>query len=144
MHEFMRVGVVCYLSIDHYLTLSFIYTRMHNILAGTPVQNSPKELMSLLCFLMPLFSRSSGSSSEGDFEENKDDGGENMLQHFVNIEGSGGSDRDAYAKLKHLFAPFVLRRRKMDVLSQLIPPKVRYRIVFGVVLFVLSYCSVYF
>lgn len=96
---------------------------------GTPVQNSPQELMSLLCFLMPLFSRSKGGFDYGDDEtETKNDGGESMLQHFVSLESSDLSKDDAneaaYKKLKQLFAPFVLRRRKVDALKQLLPPKV--------------------
>jgi SWI/SNF-related matrix-associated actin-dependent regulator 1 of chromatin subfamily A len=89
------------------------------------VQNSPKELMALLCFLMPLFSRS--KTSEYD-EGGSNDGGESMLRHFVSLESKDGrdtSDEAAYRKLKQLFAPFVLRRRKVDVLHQIIPPKIR-------------------
>ena len=62
-----------------------------------------------------------------------DDGGRDrateMLRHFVSLEGAskGGvvDDALAYRKLKQLFAPFVLRRRKIDVLSQIMPPKER-------------------
>jgi SWI/SNF-related matrix-associated actin-dependent regulator of chromatin subfamily A containing DEAD/H box 1 len=87
---------------------------------GTPVQNSPKELMSLLCFLMPLFSRKSCD----EFDETQGhDGGESMLQYFVSIQKAGTNDVEAYKKLKQLFSPFVLRRRKQDVLSQILPPK---------------------
>jgi SWI/SNF-related matrix-associated actin-dependent regulator of chromatin subfamily A containing DEAD/H box 1 len=89
---------------------------------GTPVQNSPKELMSLLCFLMPLFSR---RGSKLDDDDSNQDGGEGMLQHFVSLEKGATDDHTAYAKLKQLFSPFVLRRRKKDVLSQVLPPKVR-------------------
>lgn len=49
-----------------------------------------------------------------------------MLQHFVSLEsgGTGKSDyQAAFRKLKKLFSPFVLRRRKDDVLSQIMPPK---------------------
>lgn len=47
-----------------------------------------------------------------------------MLQHFVSLEGQkGSSDEAAYRKLKQLFAPFVLRRKKSEVLQQIIPPK---------------------
>jgi SWI/SNF-related matrix-associated actin-dependent regulator of chromatin subfamily A containing DEAD/H box 1 len=85
------------------------------------VQNSPKELMSLLCFLMPLFSRK--SSDEFDDTQGHD-GGESMLQYFVSMQsGVQNDDQAAYKKLKQLFSPFVLRRRKQDVLSQILPPK---------------------
>jgi SWI/SNF-related matrix-associated actin-dependent regulator 1 of chromatin subfamily A len=80
--------------------------------------------MSLICFLMPLF-KNAGSAGWDD-DENKNDGGARMLEHFVSLEGGAGdamSDEAAYRKLKQLFAPFVLRRGK-DVLSQTMPKKV--------------------
>jgi SWI/SNF-related matrix-associated actin-dependent regulator 1 of chromatin subfamily A len=95
---------------------------------GTPVQNSPKELMSLLCFLMPLFDRKTKSSKRkrgyDNDSDDDNDGGERMLEYFVQLEG-GSDDAKAYRKLKQLFAPFVLRRKKEDVLSQILPPKTR-------------------
>lgn len=102
-----------------YKTLDKFTTEHRLLLTGTPVQNTPKELLSLLCFLMPLFSRR-GSSFD---EANRNDGGESMLQHFVSLEGGSVTNEGAYLKLKQLFAPFVLRRRKQDVLSQVMPPK---------------------
>jgi SWI/SNF-related matrix-associated actin-dependent regulator 1 of chromatin subfamily A len=90
------------------------------------VQNSPKELMSLLCFLMPLFDSKTKSSKGFDSDDEKgSDGGERMLEHFVHLEAADGGDAAAYRKLKQLFAPFVLRRKKSDVLSQIMPPKTR-------------------
>mmetsp|Transcript_64570 Transcript_64570/g.76451 ORF Transcript_64570/g.76451 Transcript_64570/m.76451 type:complete len:634 (-) Transcript_64570:75-1976(-) len=91
-----------------YKNMHRLVTERRLLLTGTPIQNSPKELMSLLCFLMPLFGG----------EDN--DGGEEMIQHFV----EDGLD-EGYQKLKQLLGPFVLRRRKVDVLHQLLPPKVR-------------------
>jgi len=46
-----------------------------------------------------------------------------MIQHFVSMQS--GDDQAAYKKLKQLFSPFVLRRRKEDVLGQILPPKER-------------------
>lgn len=90
------------------------------------MQNSPKELMSLLCFLMPLFDSKTKSSKNFDSDDEKgSDGGERMLEHFVHLEAAEGGDAAAYRKLKQLFAPFVLRRKKGDVLSQIMPPKTR-------------------
>jgi SWI/SNF-related matrix-associated actin-dependent regulator 1 of chromatin subfamily A len=68
---------------------------------------------------MPLFS---GRSSNHDHVSN--DGGKSMLQHFVKLEKGGGTDKTAYARLKQLFAPFVLRRTKIEVLTQILPEKV--------------------
>jgi len=128
---------------DYILILIYpiIYHQHHHvnffkfITVGTPVQNNPKELMSLLCFLMPLFSHSSGGSKGGydDGEDTSSEGGGHMLEYFVKLEkkdggGSGKkpcSDEEAYGRLKKLLAPFVLRRKKIDVLGQLIPAKVR-------------------
>lgn len=72
---------------------------------------------------MPLFSRKSSRNAWDDRDRN--DGGDRMLRHFVSLErGDDRSDEAAYTKLKQLFAPFVLRRRKEDALQQLLPPKV--------------------
>lgn len=94
------------------------------LLSGTPIMNNPQELLSLLCFLMPLFSRKSQGFAS---DEDANDGGSRMLQHFVELDKKEGdkNDAQAYKKLKELFAPFVLRRRKQDVLSQIMPPKTR-------------------
>lgn len=82
--------------------------------------------MSLLCFLMPLFDSKTKSSKGFDSDDEKGgDGGERMLEHFVHLEAAEGGDAAAYRKLKQLFAPFVLRRKKSDVLSQIMPPKTR-------------------
>ena len=60
---------------------------------GTPVQNSPKELMSLLCFLMPLFDSKTKSKGGFDSDDEKGgDGGERMLEHFVHFEAAEGDD----------------------------------------------------
>lgn len=111
-----------------YQNIDKLETAHRLLLTGTPVQNSPKELMSLICFLMPLFKNGSKSSWD-DEDGKKNDGGASMLEHFVSLEAEGDnkSDDTAYKKLKHLFAPFVLRRRKEDVLSQSMPPKVRFQ-----------------
>ncbi|KAL3786634.1 hypothetical protein HJC23_006830 [Cyclotella cryptica] len=111
-----------------YRNLNKFPTSHRLLLTGTPVQNSPKELMSLLCFLMPLFDSKTKSSKSKSFDsddEQGSDGGERMLEHFVHLEAGDGSDAAAYRKLKQLFAPFVLRRKKSDVLSQIMPPKTR-------------------
>lgn len=105
-----------------YKNIDRFRTRHRLLLTGTPIQNSPQELMALLCFLMPLFKKRNTG-----FDGDDDDGGAGMLQHFVNLEGAQ-SDQEtkqqaAYRKLKQLFAPFVLRRRKKDVLSKILPPK---------------------
>ena len=75
---------------------------------------------------MPLFSNKNSDSFD---EQSGNDGGESMLQHFVSLESGGSNGKSdyqmAYRKLKKLFSPFVLRRKKVDVLSQILPPKTR-------------------
>lgn len=107
-----------------YKNLNRFKSRHRLLLTGTPVQNTPKELMALLCFLMPLFSQKAADFGE----DNEFDGGEGMLQHFVQLEENAAHVREdshefAYKKLKQLFAPFVLRRKKVDVLADILPPK---------------------
>lgn len=79
---------------------------------------------------MPLFTR----EASGFDDDDGNDGGARMLEHFVRIEvlkenKSGATKQitqdQAYIKLKQLLAPFVLRRRKDDVLPQWLPPKKR-------------------
>lgn len=72
---------------------------------GTPIENRLGELWSLFSFLNPGL-----LGSARDFSE-----------RFVTpIEGSG--DKDALESLRELTQPFILRRRKEDVLMEL-PPK---------------------
>ena len=77
--------------------------------------------MNMLCFLMPLF-----STRAEKFGDDNSGGADQMLQFFVEQKSEGTSNEEyAYKKLKQLFAPFVLRRKKADVLAQIIPPKKR-------------------
>ena len=77
----------------------------------------------MLSFIMPLFSRKNRSLDD---EDDKDSYAEQMLKYFVDEKLEDGDDHErAYAKLKQLFAPFVLRRKKDEVIAQLLPPKER-------------------
>ena len=60
------------------------------------------------------------------------DGGVKLLEQISSTErkskktASTGSEEElAYQKLKLLLSPFILRRRKVDVMAQSLPPKVR-------------------
>lgn len=110
-----------------YRMLHKVKTDHRLLLTGTPVQNSPQELLNMLCFIMPLFSK--GSSEMGLYEDEDNSNisvGDRMLQHFVDAKKrESGDEQTAYSKLKQLFAPFVLRRKKQDVIAQLLPPKKR-------------------
>jgi SWI/SNF-related matrix-associated actin-dependent regulator of chromatin subfamily A containing DEAD/H box 1 len=101
-----------------YKMLDKLQTQHRLLLTGTPVQNNPQELLNMLSFIMPLFSRSSHS-----FDEEKGNYSEQMLKHFVDEKLENGDEEEAYKKLKQLFAPFVLRRKKDDVIAQILPPK---------------------
>lgn len=70
--------------------------------SGTPLQNHVNEFLSLLSFLNPRII-SLGDSPEA----------------FYNTLASDIGEKAAILKLKRLFAPFVLRRLKVDVLDQL-------------------------
>lgn len=107
---------------QRYRNMNKFITSHRLLLTGTPVQNSPKELLTLLCFLMPLFSER--KSNEFDDDENEEDIGARMVKYFVTFE-EGVTEENAYFKLKQLLSPFVLRRKKSDVLSQLLPPKTK-------------------
>ena len=112
-----------------YKNLSNFNARHRLLLTGTPIQNDPKELMSLLTFLMKnLFKKKYNTYEEKEHE----DGGAGMLTHFVqdmkkNQRGDRGdnvtTDEDCYRKLKTLMAPFILRRKKAKVLAQILPAK---------------------
>jgi len=102
-----------------YKMLDKVKTKHRLLLTGTPVQNNPQELLNMLSFIMPLFSKAGAS-----FEE-KDNYTEQMLKHFVDDKVENEDEQSAYKKLKQLFAPFVLRRKKDDVISQLLPKKER-------------------
>lgn len=112
-----------------YRMLDKISTQHRLLLTGTPVQNSPQELLNMLCFIMPLFSKGSSATNQfddGDGSSNNNNNNNRMLQHFVDAEmEQSGDEQSAYRKLKQLFAPFVLRRKKEDVIAQLLPPKER-------------------
>lgn len=109
-----------------YKMLDRMGTSHRLLLTGTPVQNSPQELLNMLCFIMPLFSQGGSRSYDDEEGGNTASVSERMLQHFVEHETmEEGDEEKAYQKLKRLFAPFVLRRKKSDVIAQLLPPKER-------------------
>eukprot|EP00624_Nannochloropsis_granulata_P004344 evm.model.NODE_31719_length_7039_cov_23.841597.2 len=80
------------------------------LLTGTPLQNDVREVLALLAFLNPRILSLHGADGA------TVDGFWNSL-----VEGGrgGGGEKEAIERLKRIFAPFVLRRLKMDVLDQL-------------------------
>ena len=96
------------------------------LLTGTPVQNKIAELVSLLCFLMPIFADAGSSSSPDELDETNKDC--RMIEYFRSLEKGAKSKSDSapmIRQLKQILAPFILRRKKEDVMSQLIPAKTR-------------------
>eukprot|EP00045_Choanoeca_perplexa_P015717 m.202120 g.202120 ORF g.202120 m.202120 type:complete len:872 (-) comp17060_c0_seq9:1362-3977(-) len=94
---------------QRYELLSKLQADRRVLLTGTPLQNNLMELMSLLTFVMPslfkkvdvlrrIFTRKNNSSEEQQYQDS------------------------LVARARNIMAPFVLRRLKKDVLSQL-PPK---------------------
>ena len=75
-----------------------LQTKHRLALSGTPIENNPTELWSIFDFLMPGYLPG--------------------LKYFKN-EFMSEKQKDANEKLKMLVSPFILRRRKKDVLIEL-------------------------
>lgn len=84
------------------------------LLTGTPLQNNLKELVSLLAFMLP-----------GLFVEKRDDL-QGLFNKKASVDATGGFNpllsQQAINKAKTMMTPFVLRRKKAQVLKYL-PPK---------------------
>ncbi|XP_070191467.1 SWI/SNF-related matrix-associated actin-dependent regulator of chromatin subfamily A containing DEAD/H box 1B-like isoform X2 [Littorina saxatilis] len=78
------------------------------LLTGTPLQNNLLELMSLLCFVMPDIFQGKTESLKKMFS---------MISRGDNEQGKYEKERIAQAQ--RIMRPFVLRRLKKDVLTQL-------------------------
>jgi SWI/SNF-related matrix-associated actin-dependent regulator of chromatin subfamily A containing DEAD/H box 1 len=83
--------------------ISAMRTRNRLVLSGTPIQNNLNELLALLSFLMPKMF---------------DHGSDELLSFF------DGAEDTKTAKVRKILAPFVLRREKKYVLTQLVAKKV--------------------
>ena len=96
-------------SSQRYKHLASIKTPHRLLLTGTPLQNNLQELMALLAFIMPsLFS-----------------GSEDALNKLFNMKVDKNSKKwnERMRKAKLIMSPFVLRRKKQDVLKDL-PQKI--------------------
>jgi SNF2 family DNA or RNA helicase len=104
-----------------------INSKRRLLLTGTPIQNRAAELVALLCFLMPIFAEA-GSSSGWDDNDSKDS---RMIEYFRRLESTSKGSKSKsentpmIKQLKQLLAPFILRRKKDDVMNQMLPPKMR-------------------
>lgn len=101
---------------ERYNKLMKLKANFRVLLTGTPLQNNLRELVSLLSFILPNL-----------FEQNKDD----LLEVFkfkAKTQNQEANERSQLlseqriVKAKTMMAPFVLRRRKAQVLQHL-PPK---------------------
>ncbi|KAE9096425.1 Protein CHROMATIN REMODELING 19 [Phytophthora fragariae] len=83
--------------------ISALRERTRLVLSGTPIQNNLNELLTMLSFLMPRMF---------------DHGSDELLSFF------DGNEQKKCEKIRKILAPFILRREKNYVLSQLGPKTV--------------------
>ncbi|RLN20870.1 hypothetical protein BBO99_00005434 [Phytophthora kernoviae] len=79
--------------------ITALRARTRLVLSGTPIQNKLNELLTMLSFLMPRMF---------------DHGSDELLSFF------DGSEQKKCEKVRKILAPFILRREKKYVLSQLV------------------------
>lgn len=101
---------------ERYNKLMRLRARFRLLLTGTPLQNNLKELVSLLAFMLPRV-----------FDEKRDDL-QGLFGQKVSINDNAENynpllSQQAIAKAKTMMTPFVLRRKKVQVLKHL-PAKV--------------------
>mmetsp|Transcript_24426 Transcript_24426/g.58814 ORF Transcript_24426/g.58814 Transcript_24426/m.58814 type:complete len:1025 (+) Transcript_24426:139-3213(+) len=75
------------------------------LLTGTPVENSPRELLTLLSFLMPRLFAVKGNTS--------------LVNLFKSLDSNDPASQRRAKQVKKIMGPFVLRRLKKDVLQNL-------------------------
>lgn len=109
-------------SSDRYVKLMKLRAQFRLILTGTPLQNNLKELVSLLSFILPDI-----------FASKKDDLG-GIFKHKAKASDSHSDGRNPLlseqriTKAKAMMTPFVLRRKKDQVLQHL--PKKTHEVVY--------------
>jgi len=100
---------------QRYTQLMRIPAQMRLLLTGTPLQNNLQELISLLAFIMPKL-----------FREHADEL-ENIFKHKAKVAEVPGSQeallsQQRILRARSMMAPFILRRKKAQVLKH-IPTK---------------------
>ncbi|KAG7386702.1 hypothetical protein PHYPSEUDO_015382 [Phytophthora pseudosyringae] len=88
--------------------ITALRARTRLVLSGTPIQNKLNELLTMLSFLMPRMF---------------DHGSDELLSFF------DGSEQKKCEKVRKILAPFILRREKKYVLSQLVEKTVSVELV---------------
>ena len=87
--------------------------RRRLLLSGTPIQNDLRELLALLCVVMPrVFCRADGSVQDAVMD---------LFAARGDAGGKGGKDARTLARVRRIMVPFVKRRLKRDVASELVP-----------------------
>ncbi|KAL4233687.1 ATP-dependent helicase smarcad1 [Mactra antiquata] len=93
-----------------YQNLMRIQAQRRLLLTGTPLQNNLLELMSLLCFVMPDMFIGKTEQLKRMFT---------MISRTNNDEKRSKYEQQRIAHAKQIMRPFVLRRLKSEVMSQL-------------------------
>ncbi|XP_053396999.1 SWI/SNF-related matrix-associated actin-dependent regulator of chromatin subfamily A containing DEAD/H box 1A-like [Mercenaria mercenaria] len=93
-----------------YQNLMRIQANRRLLLTGTPLQNNLLELMSLLCFVMPDMFIGKTEQLKRMFT---------MISRTNNDEKRSRYEQDRIVQAKQIMKPFVLRRLKSEVMSQL-------------------------
>ncbi|MCO5609744.1 hypothetical protein L7F22_063976 [Adiantum nelumboides] len=88
-----------------YTKLIKIRAKWRLLLTGTPLQNNLGELISLLKFIMPAYFR----------------GAEEALGQIFKVNHQSQLSKERVSRAKKMMQPFVLRRKKIDVLLDLKP-----------------------
>lgn len=88
--------------------ITALRARTRLVLSGTPIQNKLNELLTMLSFLMPRMF---------------DHGSDELLSFF------DGNEQKKCEKVRKILAPFILRREKKYVLSQLVPKTVHVELI---------------
>lgn len=99
---------------SRYKALLSLPAKFRLILTGTPVQNNLQELVSLLAFLLPSV-----------FSEHEEDLGY-IFKQKAKLSGTSGADgkgtllsSERISRARSMMTPFILRRKKHQVLKQL-------------------------
>ena len=95
-----------------YKNLTAVRSPHRLLLTGTPIENSPRELLALLAFLMPSTFAAKGGMKDS------------LVQLFATLERAGeGQEMSTQRarRIKQLMAPFVLRRLKTVVMKDMLP-----------------------
>ncbi|GMG21414.1 unnamed protein product [Ambrosiozyma monospora] len=115
---------------DRFMQLMKLKANYRVLLTGTPLQNNLRELVSLLSFILPNLFRDKNDDFEVIFNQKTTTRGSTKDKDEEPTDENDDQEKrinpllseQAIKKARTMMAPFVLRRRKEDVLKNL-PPK---------------------